>query len=59
MNERVEKVVKSVKTTWESQDRKHRIVYIGLAAAIAVIIVAAIIITANRSEERRVGKECL
>ena len=34
MNERIEKVVTSVKTTWESQDRKHRIVYIGLAAAI-------------------------
>ena len=51
MNERVEKVVKSVKTTWESQDRKHRIVYIGLAAAIAVIIVAAIIITANLNKK--------
>ena len=51
MNERIEKVVKSVKTTWESQDRKHRIVYIGLAAAILVIIIAAIIITANLNKK--------
>lgn len=51
MNERVEKVVKSVKTTWESQDRKHRIVYIGLAASILVIIIAAIIIAANLNKK--------
>ena len=51
MNERIEKVVTSVKTTWESQDRKHRIVYIGLAAAILVIIIAAIIITANLNKK--------
>ncbi|MDE6710500.1 MAG: hypothetical protein K2J76_08420 [Oscillospiraceae bacterium] len=51
MNERIERVVKSVKTTWESQDRKHRIVYIGLAAAILVIIIAAIIITANLNKK--------
>ncbi len=51
MNERIEKVVTSVKTTWESQDRKHRIVYIGLAAALLVIIIAAIIITANLNKK--------
>ena len=51
MNERIERVVTSVKTTWESQDRKHRIVYIGLAAAILVIIIAAIIITANLNKK--------
>lgn len=51
MNERIERVVTSVKTTWESQDRKHKIVYIGLAAAILVIIIAAIIITANLNKK--------
>lgn len=51
MNERIERVVTSVKTTWESQDRKHRIVYIGLAAAILVIIIAAIIIAANLNKK--------
>lgn len=51
MNERVEKVVKSVKTTWESQDKKHRAIYIGLAASLVVIIIAAIIITANLNKK--------
>lgn len=51
MNERIEKVVKSVKTTWESQDRKHRAIYLGLAASIVVIIIAAIIITANLNKK--------
>ncbi|MDE6132261.1 MAG: hypothetical protein K2G04_02630 [Oscillospiraceae bacterium] len=51
MNERIEKVVKSVKTTWESQDKKHRAIYLGLAASLVVIIVAAIIITANLNKK--------
>lgn len=51
MNERVEKVVKSVKTTWESQDKKHRAIYLGLAASLVVIIIAAIIITANLNKK--------
>lgn len=51
MNERIEKVVKSVKTTWESQDKKHRAIYIGLAASLVVIIIAAIIITANLNKK--------
>lgn len=51
MNERIEKVVKSVKTTWESQDRKHRVIYLGLAASILVIIIAAVIIAANLNKK--------
>lgn len=51
MNERIEKVVKSVKTTWESQDKKHRAIYLGLAASLVVIIIAAIIITANLNKK--------
>lgn len=51
MNERIERVVKSVKTTWESQDKKHRAIYLGLAASLLVIIIAAIIIAANLNKK--------
>lgn len=52
MNERVKKITSRVTEFWSSQDKRHKNIYIALAASIIVIIIAAIIIAAalNKKE---------
>ncbi|MCH5193221.1 MAG: flagellar M-ring protein FliF [Oscillospiraceae bacterium] len=49
MNEQVQKVVRTVTTFWEAQDKKRKILYIALLAAIILIAVITAIIL-NRKE---------
>lgn len=51
MNERVKKITTRVTEFWSSQDKKHRGIYIALAASIVVIIIAAIIIAASLNKK--------
>lgn len=51
MNERIKKITTSVTEFWSSQDKKHKSIYIALAASIVVIIIAAIIITVSLNKK--------
>ena len=44
MNEQVQKLVRSVTTFWEAQDKKRRILYISIAVAIVLIAIIVTII---------------